>query len=323
MTALSPIELTPSSDGQQLRISLGHEHWQAKRQATPTGDRLVAWEGPALGRDTSQRILDALFHKLETNRITLAEPVCQAFDTRHPAWETGPGGKAIERAAFYQIREHWLDEALWPVMPEITTQTGDIHHPRRPLVGDQILYRRFAPGPGKTLTLRQAMVAQDGERFHRWQNDPRAARFWEYPWSRERLDAMLDERRADPHCLPLILEADGDAVGYFETYYVAEDRLGPYCDAAPFDQGMHVLIGERQFLGEELTSLWLNTLCHFLFLIDPRTLSLWGEPRSDNRAMLRYIRTTTWEHLGEFDFPHKRSALLRNPRHRFFTDTRL
>ena len=45
----------------------------------------------------------------------------QAFDTRHPAWETGPGGKAIERAAFYQIREHWLDEALWPVMPEITT----------------------------------------------------------------------------------------------------------------------------------------------------------------------------------------------------------
>lgn len=323
MTRLSPIEVTPSSDRQQLQITLGSEHWQAERQTTPTGERLVSWEGPTLDKETSQRILDTLFHKLKASRIELAGAVSQAFDTRHPAWQTGPEGRTIERAAFYQIREHWLDAALLPVIPETLTQTGDIRHPRRPPVGDQILYQRFAPGPGKTLTLRQATVERDGERFHRWQNDPRAARFWEYPWSRERLDAMLEDRRADSHSLPLILEADGDAVGYFETYYVAEDRLGPYCEAAPFDQGMHVLIGERRFLGEGLTNLWLNTVSHLLFLAEPRTHSLWGEPRSDNRAMLRYTRTTSWEHLGEFDFPHKRSALLRNPRHRFFTDTRL
>ncbi|MFL1484611.1 GNAT family N-acetyltransferase [Marinobacter sp. LN3S78] len=323
MKHLSPIELTPSSDHQQLQITLDREHWQTKRQSSPAGERLLEWEGPTLDPTTSQRLLDTLFHKLDTSRIELGKSACEAFDTRHPAWEHTADGTAIERAAFYQIREHWLDPGLWPVMPEISVQTDQVRHPRRPSVGDQILYRRFAPTSGKTITLRQATVSQDGERFHRWQNDPRAARFWEYPWSRERLDAMLEDRRADPHSLPLILEADGEAVGYFETYYVPEDRLGPYCNAGPFDQGMHVLIGERRFLGEGLTNLWLNTVSHFLFLSEPRTRCLWGEPRSDNRAMLRYLRTTTWENHGEFDFPHKRSALLCNPRHRFFTDTRL
>ena len=310
MTPLSPIELTPSSDRQQLQIALDGEHWQAKRQTSPETERLLEWEGPPLDPVSSQRVLDTMFHELDTPRIQLAGTAREAFDTRHPAWENHAGGTSIERAAFYQIREHWLDPSLWPVMPETTVQTDDLLHPRRPSVGDQILYRRFAPSAGRTITLRQATVALDGERFHRWQNDPRAARFWEYPWSRERLDAMLEERRADPHSLPLILEADGEAVGYFETYYVPEDRLGPYCDAGPFDQGMHVLIGERQFLGEGLTNLWLNTVSHFLFLVEPRTRCLWGEPRSDNRAMLRYLQTTTWENHGEFDFPHKRSALL-------------
>ncbi len=320
---LSPIELIPSSDQQQLHIQLDSEAWQARRRATATGELLVDWEGPELDSNTSHRILDALFHALETDRIELQGRARQAFDTLHPAWEETTDGHAIDREAFYQIREHWLDPALWPVMPEHTIRTNDVRHPRRPSVGDQFLYQRFTPALGKTVTLRQATVEEDGERFHRWQNDPGAARFWEYPWSRDRLDAMLEERRADPHSLPLILEVDGEAIGYFETYYVPEDRLGPYCEAGPFDQGMHVLVGERAFLGQGQTTHWLNAVAHFLFLAEPRTHHLWGEPRADNQAMLRYVSATTWERHGEFDFPHKRAALLCNSRDRFFRKTRL
>lgn len=323
MTPLSPIELTPSSDRRQWQIALDQATWQADAELGPTQALLTSWEGPDMEPETGQRILDTLFHHWQVGCIELRGEARAAFDTRHPAWSQTARASAITRSAFYQIREHWLDTGLLPLIPETIQKTGDVDHPRRPSVGDQILYRRFAPGLGKTVTLRQATVEVDGERFHRWQNDPRVARFWEYPWSRERLDAMLEDRRADPHSLPLILEADGEAVGYFETYYVVEDRLGPYCDAGPFDQGMHMLVGERQFLGEGQTNLWLNALAHFLFLQEPRTRALWGEPRSDNRALLRYLRSTSWEHRGEFDFPHKRSALLCNTRQRFFAETRL
>lgn len=318
-----PIELTFTSDRRQLRLSRGEQAWQCRVQPSHQKHRILHWEGPSADTTTEGQLLDTLFCHLGGEALELYGSACAGFNTRHPAWVNSGEGWSIHRAGFYQVREHWLDAALWPVFPEQWTNTGEVRHPRRPGVGDQMLYRRLIPALGKTVTLRQASVTEDGERFHRWQNDPRAARFWEYPWSRERLDAMLEERRSDPHSLPLILEVNGEPVGYFETYYVPEDRLGPYCEPQPFDQGMHVLIGERRFLGEQQTVHWLNAVSHFLFLAEPRTRNLWGEPRADNRAMLRYTRTTTWQHHGEFDFPHKRAALLCNPRERFFTDTRL
>jgi len=324
MTQLSmPIELMLTSDHRQLRLTHGKQTWQCGVENSHRTCRILDWEGPSVDPTTGRQVLDALFYRLDADDLELYGTACDTFDTSHPAWVNSGEGRSIHRTGFYQIREHWLDAALWPVFPERWISTGEVRHPMRPVVGDQVLYRRLIPALGTTVTLRQASVTEDGERFHRWQNDPRAARFWEYPWSRQRLDAMLEERRSDPHSLPLILEADGEPVGYLETYYVPEDRLGPYCEPQPFDQGMHVLIGERRFLGEGQTVHWLNAVSHFLFLAEPRTRNLWGEPRADNKAMLRYTRTTSWQHHGEFDFPHKRAALLCNPRERFFTDTRL
>lgn len=319
----SPINVLLSSNRQQLQISLGDRIWQARHQETETISRVLDWEGSDLNKETSHRVLDALFYTLGKQQIELHGETCNKFDTAHPAWEKAGDGKTLFRSDFYQIRENWLDPALWPVLPERMIRIGDLLHPQRPALQDQILYRRFAPGLGKTITLRQATVEEDGERFHRWQNSPRVAKFWEYPWSRERLNTMLEERRADPHSTPLILEADGEAVGYFETYYVVEDRLGPYCDASPYDQGMHVLVGEEAFLGNGQTPHWLNAVSHFLFLAEPRTQHIWGEPKADNKAMLRHIETMTWEKRGEFDFPHKRAALLCNPRDRFFLEAQL
>lgn len=320
---LPPVDLYLSANQRQLMISFGEQSWQASYARTDDTGHLQDWEGPEMNPETYHRILDTLFHELNTTQIVVHKPAIPAFETAHPAWSRADQTATLERCAFYQMRENWLHPALWPVTPERPTQTGDIHHPVRPPRSDQVLYRRFVPGLKKTIALRQATIEEDGERFHRWQNDPRVARYWEYPWSRERLDAMLEERRADPHSLPLILEADGKAVGYFEAYYVPEDRLGPYCDATPFDQGIHVLVGEPEFLGNGQTPHWLNAVCHFLFLQEPRTRCLWGEPQADNKAMLRHTQTTSWEKLREFDFPHKRAALLCNGRAHFFSQTRL
>ncbi len=320
---LSPVDLTVSASQQQLLVSLDGQSWQANYERTEETGHIQQLEGPDMSAGTSHRILDALFYELALARITVHQPAIPFFETTHPAWSCTGHTASLDKCAFYQVRENWLPPALWPVIPERITQTGGISHPVRPSRNDDILYRRFVPGLKKTVTLRQATVQEDGERFHRWQNDPRIARYWEYPWSRRQLDAMLADRRADPHSLPLILEADGQAVGYFEAYYVPEDRLGPHCDADAFDQGVHVLVGEPEFLGKGQTPHWLNAVCHFLFLHEPRTRQLWGEPQADNQAMLRHTQTTSWEKLREFDFPHKRAALLRNEREAFFTQTRL
>jgi RimJ/RimL family protein N-acetyltransferase len=318
-----PIELNLVASQQQLMIIIGKQCWYANYAQTENTGHIQDWEGPDMDAGTGYQILDTLFHELNTTQIIVHKLAIPAFKTMHPAWSHSDYTATLTRNAFYQMRENWLHPTLWPVIPEQSTQTGDVRHPVRPSLGDHALYCRFVPSLGKTITLRQATIKNDGERFYQWQNNPRVARYWQYPWSRERLDAMLEERRADPHCLPLILEADNKAVGYFETYYVPEDRLGPYCNADAFDQGVHVLVGESEFLGKGQTPHWLNAVCHFMFLHEPRTRQLWGEPQADNQAMLRHTRTTSWEKLREFSFPHKRAALLCNERERFFNQTRL
>ena len=307
----------------RVHLSLNSGPCQAGVLRTGEQATITDWQGPELARPTAVEVIDELFWQLDTPSLTFEGTAATAFVLDHPAWHRETDHCRISREAFYQAREFWLDERLLTIMPEEWTATGQVPHPRRPVCGDQILYSRRVPALGQTVTLRQARPDVDGERFHRWQNLPRVAEFWEYPFSREELDDMLRERRTDPHSLPLIMQVDGQAIGYFESYYVVEDRLGPYCEAEPFDQGFHLLVGEETFLGEGQAPIWLNSISHFLFLQEPRTRSLFGEPRADNKALLRHLGSTTWKNLGEFEFPHKRSALVRNRRQDFFRNTRL
>ena len=318
------IHLTLSSSGDQVQLETMDQSWQLSLSGEGRDRTLTGWEGPIPEPNLVYPLLDRLFAGLELDALSVTVGIAELCSLAHPAWQVlEDGTHRIERNAFYQIREAWLAPALWPIMPEVPEQTGNVVHPRRPMLPNTTLYRRYHPGLDRVLELRPATVEDDGERFHRWQNLPRVARFWEYPFSRERLDAMLEERRAAANSFPLILEADGDPVGYFETYFVPEDRLGPYCEAGAFDQGLHMLVGEERYCGKGQAPIWLNTLSHYLFLSDPRTTALYGEPDVANEALFRQLRHVTWNKRYEFDFPHKRAALVATERDEFFRNTRL
>ncbi|MFV0303245.1 MAG: GNAT family N-acetyltransferase, partial [Paracoccus sp. (in: a-proteobacteria)] len=191
-------------------------------------------------------------------------------------------------------------------------------HPRRAPKPRGLVYRRHDPVAGLDVSFRAVDPDRDLDRFHRWQNDPRVAFFWEEDKSRDELRAFLQGRLEDPHCLPLIGCFDGDEAGYFEAYWAREDRLGPYYDSGPWDRGWHGLIGERRHLGRAKTAAWLRGLTHYLFLDCPMTTQVVGEPRVDNAKLLAYADALAYEKLKEFDFPHKRSALMRCRRSGFF-----
>jgi acetyl CoA:N6-hydroxylysine acetyl transferase len=48
-----------------------------------------------------------------------------------------------------------------------------------------------------------------------------------------------------------------------------------------------------------------------------------GEPRATHRKMLSYCGDAAYETLKEFDFPHKRAALVCCERERFFREVPL
>lgn len=201
--------------------------------------------------------------------------------------------------------------------------TNNVVHPVRhnPMSG-QLLYRRYLKEIDKTITFRVVNPELDLEIFHKWQNLTWVADFWELNKSKNELLTYLQNGLRDPHQIPAIMELDGKPCGYFEFYWVKEDRLGPYYESSDYDQGFHFLIGEREALGSKSTSAIINSNIHYLFMRESRTQRVMAEPRSDNNKVLRYMGNH-WHKLKEFDFPHKHAFLLECTRERFFNEVEL
>ncbi|GGX67463.1 hypothetical protein GCM10007385_40750 [Tateyamaria omphalii] len=242
------------------------------------------------------------------------------LDPRLPGYAVAKdGAQRIHRSGFLQAPEPWLKhpQARYQRAALVAGPDGR-DHPLRPANPHGVVYEKFFVDAGIAVSFREVDIERDLDTFHRWQNDPRVAYFWEEDRSQDELRGFLEDKLSDPHNFSVIGEYDGVPVGYFEIYWAREDRLGAYYDAGPWDRGWHGLIGEVSALGRAKTSAWIRALTHYIFLDCPMTDLVVGEPRVDNAKLLRYADALAYRKIKEFDFPHKRSALMHCARDDFF-----
>jgi RimJ/RimL family protein N-acetyltransferase len=225
-----------------------------------------------------------------------------------------------EAQSFWQIPEPWLNKPSYGAAPLHYTLTATTRHPQRPPARTGVLYRRFIPWLGQTFSLEQADPDRDLGAFSRWMNTPRVAHFWEEQGTPEQHHAYLLNRLADAHARPLIGRFDDQPFGYFEVYWAKEDRIAPFYDAGDYDRGLHLLVGEEACRGKRYYTAWFSSLCHYLFLDDPRTERIVCEPRHDNQRQIANFDRNGFAKLKHFDFPHKRALLVMLTRERFFSE---
>ncbi|WP_347901240.1 GNAT family N-acetyltransferase [Pseudomonas purpurea] len=228
------------------------------------------------------------------------------------------GQYVCERTLFWQQPQPWLGESVGNVYPQQMIISAGKRHPRRPIKPRGEVYRRFDARLGAWISLRTVEIDHDLERFHRWQNSPRVANFWEESGSLEKHRAYLNTLETDPHTLTLIGCFNDQPFAYFEAYWAKEDRIAPFCEAGDYDRGIHMLVGEEDHRGPHKVASWLSALVHYLFLDDPRTQRVVVEPRADNAKMIGHLHNQCFHCEKEFDFPHKRAALMILGRERFF-----
>ena len=125
----------------------------------------------------------------------------------------------------------------------------------------------------------------DTELLHKWMNDPRVAHSWgeEGPISHQK--RFLEHCLTSRHSFPVIGCFDGKPFGFFEIYWVKEDKLSAHLNlggSGDWDRGLHVLVGEQEFRGEHRVGVWLSALVHYCWLGDARTGRVVMEPRVDN-----------------------------------------
>lgn len=230
-----------------------------------------------------------------------------------------PGGVEILPGLLWQCAARWLPEPR-PPFPEIHTVTEGRRHPLRPEAPAGTVYARRIPWLDRTLSFRTTTEPGDAALFSRWMNDPRVAEVWAETGSLAQHAAYLDRLAADPHQLTLFGCLDGEPFGYFELYWARESRLGPHYESEPYDRGWHVAIGEAGVRGRAHLSAWLPSLMHYLFLDEPRTRRIVGEPRADHAQQLRNLAGSGFGPLATIDFPHKRAVLVALGRERFVRD---
>ncbi|MCX4028350.1 acetyltransferase [Endozoicomonas sp. SM1973] len=228
--------------------------------------------------------------------------------------------QVLYQQQFYQLPLHWHKHNLSSHYPQRLIQSiKQVRlHPQRPPKPTGEVYSRFDCLVGKQISFRTFDLEKDINRFTDWMNDPRVAEFWEQAWSQEKLEEFIAERQNDSHIIPLIGEFDGYPFGYFEVYWVTEDRLAPYYDNEPYDRGIHLLVGEQAFRGPLFFKSWMRALTHYLFIDEQRTQRVVLEPRHDNQRLFCRIKDVGYRILFEFDFPHKTSALVMVEREAFF-----
>lgn len=326
----TPASLTAGSwsDG-QLAILRGSDVLACARLENAEQARLqLSLTGEATSIDAIHAILlsfEASFaahEEIQTIDLNLPEGFAHSRDL--PFLAISSDSYRAYRSGFYQNPQLWIaHQTSGRLCTGLVAGPDGRDHPLRPPHPTGLCYERYDPVADVVVSFRAVDIDRDLDMFHSWMNDGRVAYFWELAQSKEELITYLETLQAKPHTYPLIGCFNGEDAGYFETYWVREDRLGPYYDSQAYDRGWHGLIGERRHLGKIKTGAWLRGLTHYLFLDCPLTENIMGEPRVDNAKLLSYADSLAYEKLKEFDFPHKRSALMCCRRERFFTKVRL
>lgn len=124
----------------------------------------------------------------------------------------------------------------------------------------------------------------DLDLLHKWMNDSRVNAAWGVAGPQETQKKFLTESLQSRHSFPVFGCWDGKPFGYFEVYWVKEDKFGRLLggDVGNYTRGLHVLIGEEEFRGPHRVKVWLSALVHYCWLADPRTETAMLEPRVDN-----------------------------------------
>lgn len=217
----------------------------------------------------------------------------------------------------WQLPDLWLPQGR-ASFPQSLVPGPHGAHPKRPPKPAGTLYRRWIPWLDQLFSLRALDAQADLELFHRWMNDDRVAAFFEESGTLSYHEAYLARMAADPHMMPVLGCLDGRPFCYFELYWARENRIGAHYGAGAWDRGWHVLVGDETARGADYITTWLPSLMHYMFLAEPRTQALVGEPAASHAQQLRNLTRSGFARVKEFDFAHKRAVLVRLERDYFF-----
>ncbi|MCA0757536.1 acetyltransferase [Paenibacillus sp. N4] len=165
------------------------------------------------------------------------------------------------------------------------------------------------PTIGKTISFRPVTMKDDLLRLHAWHQEPHVVPFWQLNLPLDAYRSHLERFLADTHHTLCMGELDGVPMSYFESYWSESDIIGRYYDVEEGDQGVHLLIGPPEYLGQGYAQPLLMALMRVQFLHE-ETRRIVAEPDIRNAKMRHIFEKCGFRFQREVHLPDKTAALM-------------
>ncbi|WP_135306121.1 GNAT family N-acetyltransferase [Haloarcula amylovorans] len=179
-------------------------------------------------------------------------------------------------------------------------------------------YQTYDRHIGKQISLRPATVERDLGRLHRWLGSNHVKPYWQLDLPLPQFREALSSKVASDHLTPYIGSLNHVPMSYWECYWAAEDDVANHYDVAPHDQGVHLLLGPEEYLGQGYALSLLRAVVAMQFR-HPETHRIIAEPDARNEKAVHIFEQCGFEAETEFHFDEaeKDAVLLVCERERF------
>ncbi|RNA69733.1 GNAT family N-acetyltransferase [Alteribacter keqinensis] len=153
------------------------------------------------------------------------------------------------------------------------------------------------------------VTENDDELIHKWMNEEHVHPFWNLNITLKAFKSHLKKALADKHQSLYLGFLDGQAVSYWEAYWVKGDVVEKAYTAHPYDQGVHLLLGEKRYLGKGYSLPLLRAMVRFQFQVND-TKKIVAEPDIRNEKMIHVFKKCGFKPIKPIELPDKTGLLM-------------
>ncbi|WP_082235950.1 GNAT family N-acetyltransferase [Halobacillus massiliensis] len=150
----------------------------------------------------------------------------------------------------------------------------------------------------------------------KWMHEDHVIPYWSLNKPEEELKSHMEKAMKDAHQNLYIGYLDGIPMSYWEAYWVKGDVIEDYYESSLKDQGIHLLIGEADYLGKGLSLPLLRAMVNFQFK-HRETMKVVSEPDHRNEKMIHVFEKCGFDKISKIDLPEKTAQFMICSREKF------
>ncbi|WP_257348842.1 GNAT family N-acetyltransferase [Pseudalkalibacillus decolorationis] len=168
----------------------------------------------------------------------------------------------------------------------------------------------------KTISFIPVDYERDLELIYKWMHEPHVIPYWQLNMPFSKFEVHLKRALDDQHQTLYLGYMDGVPMSYWEAYWVNGDVVEKCYEPEMKDQGIHLLIGEADFLGKGYSQQVLEAMVEFQFR-ESETQKVIAEPDIRNDKMIHVFEKCGFKAIKPIKLPDKTGLLMFCDRERF------